>query len=68
MQPLVFALALVYDCLFVQVLERYPPNSNLPCENVADYCFPQGVQASPMDMRSSQSGLHKVGGLVCFER
>ncbi|CAM9491829.1 unnamed protein product, partial [Scytosiphon promiscuus] len=43
-----------------QVLARYPPDATLPCDNVADYCFPQGVRAKAMDARESQSGLNKV--------
>ena len=43
-----------------QVLARYPPEATLPCENVADYCFPQGVRATPIDTRASQSSLNEV--------
>ncbi|CAM9279526.1 unnamed protein product, partial [Discosporangium mesarthrocarpum] len=35
------------DRLVPQVLMRYPPDSVLPCGNVADYCFPEGVAVSP---------------------
>ncbi len=42
------------------MLARYPPEATLPCENVADYCFPQGIRAARIDARESQSSLNKV--------
>ncbi|CAM9148000.1 unnamed protein product, partial [Choristocarpus tenellus] len=39
---------------------RYPPNGLLPCSNVADYCFPEGVETSPLDIGESLSDLNKV--------
>lgn len=42
-----------------QVLARYPPEATLPF-NVSDYCFPQGVRATRIDARVSQSSLNKV--------
>ncbi|CBJ27555.1 DENN (ISS) [Ectocarpus siliculosus] len=42
-----------------QVLACYPPEATLPF-NVSDYCFPQGVQATRIDARASQSSLNKV--------
>ncbi|CAM9690413.1 unnamed protein product [Ectocarpus sp. 12 AP-2014] len=42
-----------------QVLARYPPDATLPF-NVSDYCFPQGVRATRIDARASQSSLNKV--------
>ena len=35
---------------------------------MADYCFPQGVRATPIDARASQSSLNKVTGTVSSAR
>ena len=56
----VFAGVLLHGGRPKKVLARYPPEAILPCENVADYCFPQGVRAARIDARESQSSLNKV--------
>lgn len=59
-KSIIFLAVPFFDHHAGKVLARYPPDASLPCDNVADYCFPQGVRAARMDARESQSSLNKV--------
>jgi hypothetical protein len=43
-----------------QVLRRLPEGVSLPCDNVADYCFPMGIGLEPIELSGSMSTINEL--------